>query len=86
MNIERGLLWNQENAITRGIQLNETYKKLTLAFSWNDGYFSNRYTSFSGSLAYAINASNTLTFVGAGNAGAYKRRSALSFRYSSLSE
>jgi hypothetical protein len=73
MNIERGLLWNQENAITRGIQLNETYKKLTLAFSWNDGYFSNRYTSFSGSLAYAINASNTLTFVGAGNAGAYNR-------------
>jgi hypothetical protein len=73
MNIERGLLWNQENAITRGIQLNETYKKLTLAFSWNDGYFSNRYTSFSGSLAYAINAANTLTFVGAGNAGAYAR-------------
>jgi hypothetical protein len=73
MNIERGLLWNQENAITRGIQLNETYKKLTVAFSWNDGYFSNRYTSFSGSLAWAINASNTLTFVGAGNAGAYAR-------------
>ena len=43
MNIERGLLWNQENAITRGIQLNDTYKKLTLAFSWNDGYFSNKY-------------------------------------------
>ncbi len=73
MNIERGLLWNQENAITRGIQLNEAYKKLTLAFSWNDGYFSNRYTSFSGSLAYAINASNTLTFVGAGNAGSYNK-------------
>jgi hypothetical protein len=73
MNIERGLLWNQENAITRGIQLNETYKKLTVAFSWNDGYFSNRYTSFSGSLAYAINAANTLTFIGAGNAGAYAR-------------
>ena len=73
MNIERGLLWNQENAITRGIQLNETYKKLTVAFSWNDGYFSNRYTSLSGSLAYAFNASNTLTFVGLGNAGAYNK-------------
>src|SRR6516162_1353752 len=24
MNIERGLLWNQENAVTRGIQLNQT--------------------------------------------------------------
>jgi hypothetical protein len=71
MNIERGLLWNQENAINRGIQLNETYKKLTLALSWNDGFFSNRYTWLTGSLAYAINASNTLTFVGGGNAGVY---------------
>jgi len=26
MNIERGLLWNQENAVNRGIQLNEAYK------------------------------------------------------------
>jgi hypothetical protein len=73
MNIERGLLWGQENAITRGIQLNETYKKLTAAFSWNDGYYSDRYTSFSGSLALAINAANTLTFVASGNAGAYNK-------------
>ena len=65
MNIERGLLWNQEHAISRGIQLNDTYKKLTLSFSWNDGFYSDRYTSLSGSLAYAINASNTSTFVGA---------------------
>ena len=49
MNIERGLLWNQEPAISRGIQLNDTYKKLTLSFSWNDGFYSNRYTSLSGS-------------------------------------
>ena len=27
MNIERGLLWNQENAVTRGIQLNQTMGK-----------------------------------------------------------
>ena len=38
MNIERGLLWNQENAVNRGIQLNETYKKWTAALSWNDGF------------------------------------------------
>jgi hypothetical protein len=69
MNIERGLLWNQEQAVSRGIQLNETYKKLTLAFSWNDNFYSDRYTTLSGSLAYAINAANTVTFVGAGNAG-----------------
>jgi hypothetical protein len=74
MNIERGLLWNQENAVNRGIQLNETYKKLTVAFSWNDGFYSNRYSWLSGSLTYAFNASNSLSFVGMGNAGAYARK------------
>jgi len=78
MNIERGLLWNQENAVNRGIQLNDTYKKLTVAFSWNDGFYSNRYTWLSGSLAYAFNSSNTLSFVGMGNAGAYARVSSTS--------
>ena len=80
MNIERGLLWGQEPAISRGIQLNEAYKKLTLAFSYNDGFFSNRYTSLSGSLAYAFDAANTLSFVGSGNAGnAYIRQYPNSF-------
>ncbi len=73
MNIERGLLWGQEPAISRGIQLNDTYKKLTLAFSYNDGFFSNRYTTLSGSAAWAFNAANTLSFVASGNAGAYSR-------------
>ena len=41
MNIERGLLWNQENAITRGVQINQTLGKFTASFSWNDGYYSN---------------------------------------------
>jgi hypothetical protein len=74
MNIERGLLWNQEPAISRGIQINDTWKKLTLAFSWNDGFYSDRYTSLSGSLAYAINAANTITFAAGGNAGTYARK------------
>jgi hypothetical protein len=73
MNIERGLLWNQENAVNRGIQLNYTYKKLTTAFSWNDGFYSNRYSWLSGSLTYAFNAANSLSFVAAGNAGAYAK-------------
>ena len=73
MNVERGLLWNQENAVNRGIQLNETYKKWTAALSWNDGFYSNRYTWLSGSLAYAFNSANTLAFVGMGNAGAYAK-------------
>ena len=73
MNIERGLLWNQENAVNRGIQLNETYKKLTASLSWNDGFYSNRYTWLSGSLTYAFNSANSLAFIGMGNAGAYAK-------------
>jgi hypothetical protein len=69
MNIERGLLWNQEPATSRGIQINDTYKKLTLSFGWNDGFYSDRYTSLSGLLAYAVNAANTITFAAGGNAG-----------------
>jgi hypothetical protein len=73
MNVERGLLWNQENAVNRGIQLGWTHKKLTTAFSWNDGFYSNRYTWFIGSLAYAFNSANTLAFVAGGNAGEYAK-------------
>jgi len=73
MNIERGLLWNQENAVNRGIQLNWTHKKLSTSFSWNDGFYSNRYTWLWGSLAYAFNSSNALSFVAGGNAGAYAK-------------
>ena len=69
MNIERGLLWNQENAVNRGIQLNDTYKKLSASLSWNDGFYSNRYTWLTGTLSYAFNSANTLAFVGGGNLG-----------------
>jgi len=73
MNIQRGLLWNQENAVNRGIQLSDTYKKLSVTFSWNDGFYSNRYSWLWGSLVYAFNSSNTLSFVAGGNAGAYAK-------------
>jgi hypothetical protein len=69
MNIERGLLWNQENAINRGVQINDTIGHLSGSLSWNDGFYSNRYTWLSGSLSYAINSANTLAVVGGGNLG-----------------
>src|SRR5207244_10841813 len=43
MNIERGIVWNQENAVNRGVQISDTFKKLSLTFSWNDGFYSNVY-------------------------------------------
>ena len=69
MNIERGLLWNQENAITRGIQINQAIGKyLAASFSWNDGYYSNRYSGLSGSLTFT-KGPHALAFVGAGYLG-----------------
>jgi hypothetical protein len=68
MNIERGLLWNQENAVNRGIQVNQTMGKFAASLSWNDGFYSNRYTWLSGSLAYT-NGPHALSFVAGGNAG-----------------
>lgn len=76
MNVERGIVWGQENAITRGVQVSDTFKKLSLTASWNDGFYSNVYNWISGSAAYAFNSSNTLSFVAAGNAGSTTSSSA----------
>lgn len=70
MNIERGLLWNQEPAISRGIQLNQTLGKyFSASVSWNDGYYSNRYSWISGLLSFTKGASS-LAIAAGGNAGA----------------
>ncbi len=68
MNINRGLLWNQENAVNRGIQVNQTMGKFSASVSWNDGFYSDRYTWLSGSLAYT-NGAHALSFVAGGNLG-----------------
>jgi hypothetical protein len=68
MNVERGLLWNQENAINRGIQVNQTLGKFTASLSWNDGYYSNRYSWLSGSLTY-VSGPHSFSFIGMGNLG-----------------
>jgi hypothetical protein len=68
-NIERGIVWNQENAINRGFQINQTVgKHLSGAISWNDGYYSNRYSWLSGSLTYA-KGPHSLVYDGMGNLG-----------------
>jgi hypothetical protein len=68
MNIERGLLWNQENVITRGVQVNQTMGKFAASLAWTDGFYSNRYTWLTGSLAYT-NGPHALSFVAGGNLG-----------------
>ena len=68
-NIERGIVWYQENAINRGIQVNQTLgKHLSASLSWNDGYYSNRYSWLSGSLTLT-KGPHTLVYDGMGNLG-----------------
>lgn len=68
VNVERGLLWNQENAVNRGIQINQTLGKFTASLSWNDGFHSGRYSWLTGLLSYT-NGPHSIAFVGGGNAG-----------------
>ena len=74
MNVERGLLWNQENDVNRGIQVNQTFGKFTASLSWNDGFYSNRYTWLSGGLTYA-NGPHSVAFTAMGNLGQTKLQS-----------
>jgi hypothetical protein len=67
MNVERGLLWNQENAVNRGAQLNLTAGPVAFAVSVNDGFYSNNYNWVMGSAAWTINSSNSLSIIGGGS-------------------
>jgi Putative beta-barrel porin-2, OmpL-like. bbp2 len=71
MNINRGLLWNQENVITRGIQVNQAMGKFSASLALTDGFYSDRYNWLTGSLAYT-NGPNAISFVAGGNMGQTK--------------
>ena len=67
MNIERGLLWNQEPVISKGAQANYAKGPLSVSVSINDGYYSDHYNWLSGLASYAINGSNTIAVNGGFN-------------------
>lgn len=67
MNIERGLLWNQENAVNRGVLVNYTAGPVALGLSWNDGFYSNQYSWAWFSATWTADKANTLAFIGCGN-------------------
>ena len=69
MNISRGLLWNQEPLISRGVQANYTAGPVAFNVSWNDGFYSDRFNWITGAATWTINTANTLEFIGGGNLG-----------------
>ena len=66
-NIERGLLWNAEPLISRGLQANFTDGPWAASLSINDGYYSNEFTTVSGLITYTFKNTDTLTVAGSGN-------------------
>jgi hypothetical protein len=69
INIERGLLWNQEPAVSKGGQINYTVGPMALSVSFTDGFDSGVYNWVTGSATYTLNSANTFEFVAGANAG-----------------
>jgi hypothetical protein len=69
MNIQRGLLWNIEPAVSTGVQLNYSHGPLNISLSVNDGTYSKVWNSISGLVSYAFTPTDTLAFSGGGNLG-----------------
>jgi hypothetical protein len=69
MNIERGLLWTQEPAISKGVEVNYSHGPVLLQGSLNDGFDSGRYNWISGLAAYTLDGANTVTLDGGANLG-----------------
>lgn len=75
-NIERGLLWAQEPAVSRGVQVNDVIGPVGFSVSLNDGFYSGRYTWLSGSAAWTIDPVNVLVLAAGGNLGQTSRNTA----------
>jgi hypothetical protein len=67
MNIERGLLWNVEPAISRGVQLNYASGPLSMSVAWTDGYYTNLLNTLSGLVSYVISPSDTVAVSASGD-------------------
>jgi hypothetical protein len=71
MNIERGLLWNLEPAVSRGVQFNYANGPLSVSVSWNDGFYSNNLNWLDGLVSYVFSPADTLAVAGGGNLGGH---------------
>src|SRR5277367_2900619 len=69
INIERGLLFNQEPTFSKGGQANYTWGPVAFSLSFNDGFDSGVYNWLTGSATWTINSANTFEFAGGGNLG-----------------
>ena len=60
LNINRGLLWGVEPAVSRGVQANYAAGPFAVSLAWTDGFYSNKYNTISGLGTWTIDATDTL--------------------------
>ena len=73
-NIQRGLLWNQENIISRGVQANLTLGPVAISGALTDGFYTKDYKYVSGLATYTINDSNSISIAAGGNPSGTKQK------------
>jgi hypothetical protein len=66
-NIARGLLWNQENAVNKGVQVNYSTGPASFSVALTDGFYSDRYSVVSALAAFAVNENNILAVAAGAN-------------------
>ena len=69
LDITRGLLFGQENAINQGVQVNYAKGPWTVSAAGTDGFFSGQIDWVTGLVAYKLDDAQTITFDAGGNVG-----------------
>ena len=69
LNIQRGLLFGQENVINHGVQLNYSDGPISVSVAGTDGFFSNELSWFTGAVTYKLDDSNSFGINGGLNLG-----------------
>lgn len=69
LNIQRGLLFNQENIINQGVQINYANGPLSVSVAGTDGFFSGEISWLTGSVVYKLDDSNSVGVNGGLNLG-----------------
>ena len=69
LNVTRGLLFGQENAINQGVQVNYAKGPLTVSAAGTDGFYSGQIDWLTGLVSYKLDESQTVTFDAGANLG-----------------
>jgi hypothetical protein len=81
LNIERGLLWGIEPAISKGVQVNYSQGPVSGSFAFTDGFDSDQYNSVSGLLTWTIDPADTVAVAGEGSLNKTTRSTVLAPAY-----